>query len=1216
MGILKTLTVSHKREPNGNYSLLLQKNPPTNQPCLIFEAGTVVSLGPEEAAQVRSSGGYTKILDGYACLGMLQYAYEGSKEILFLIIVTSCVSVGKILNSEIFCITDTILLSMRNGPDDQQLIQDVKKLISSGSFYFCHSHMPNQAPYDLTLAAQRNHMTNTTDNRFFWNRLLHRYFERFGINTSTWLVKALCGGINVTTVYIGGLQAKACLISRLSCERAGTRFNVRGVNDLGHVANFVESEEVLFVNQIVLSHIIIRGSIPLFWEQPGVQVGSHRIKMSRGSEISQAAYDKHMFLLKERYDNIVIINLLSSRGSELSLNQLFNSHHVTSRIGSEFPFINYDYHTLCPRGHKENLDRLFSNDLEKYCDQFGFFHAEKGEIMQLQRGVIRTNCLDCLDRTNSMQTYIGLKMLQKLVKSLDRVDVGKVMPRLFDVYENLWIQNGDQISRIYTGTGALEGKNLLKDGTLSVARTIQNNLLDGSKQSAIDILILGRTLNRDYSYRAASLLPHYFMYASPTILVSMCDKYLQYCTTEKIKVAVATWNVNGGRHFDNIMYNRARPVSDWLVDYKSSVSDRVDESYLIEDTQSDSPVDVYAIGFQEIVDLNAGNIVASSTQNQRDWLIEIQKTISRDHQYLLVTSVQLVGVCLFVFIRSELAPYIKDVCNDQVKTGLGGATGNKGGVAIRMRYFSTSLCFVCAHFAAGQHQVKERNDDYAEITRRIQFPMGRSINSHDYVFWCGDFNYRLDKISNDEVRRAAGAGEYKLLLEHDQLKLSQDAGQTFKSYIEGDINFAPTYKYDVNSNDYDSSEKCRVPAYTDRVLFKKRHETQLDEILTDPNQIKFYNRIELMSSDHRPVIAEFEIEVLVVDKKERNLVFDSVLDECGPPDSTIFVRIDGHLDVADEQVFAAILKYLADEAGEIVLVRYISSSLMIIFNDGKSAVKALDLNGLPLGGYQGDNKLIVTLRTESWHQVIRNELMNNIDNTTNLVTGSGPSVHLEDDEDEAAQELNMSIGPVINPDSICLSHDVFLSDQQKQESSPVPCSTKELDYSNEAASNMQPPPLPQKSPLHPPTRPPPPPPAAIKRDTRSPIIPRAAASDWEPNTYSNTSPDLRAAPTDAFGFTNTSIADSSSNFGDETFDQSSINLLDLSASLDYEESRLPPPTMAPPVLEPMTPSRLPPSIPHHAPIGSMTKPARAAPPPPIPSRSQTDTESKPKNVRI
>lgn len=60
---------------------------------------------------------------------------------------------------------------------------------------------------------------------------------------------------------------------------------------------------------------------------------------------------------------------------------------------------------------------------------------------------------------------------------------------------------------------------------------------------------------------------------------------------------------------------------------------------------------------------------------------------------------------------------------DKVKTGLGGATGNKGGVGIRFLAHSTSFCFVCAHLAAGQSQVADRNADYLEILRKMSFPM-------------------------------------------------------------------------------------------------------------------------------------------------------------------------------------------------------------------------------------------------------------------------------------------------------------------------------------------------------------------------------------------------------------------------------------------------------------------------------------------------------------
>lgn len=81
------------------------------------------------------------------------------------------------------------------------------------------------------------------------------------------------------------------------------------------------------------------------------------------------------------------------------------------------------------------------------------------------------------------------------------------------------------------------------------------------------------------------------------------------------------------------------------------------------------------------------------------------------------------------------------------------------------------MCFVCAHFAAGQSQVTERNADYAEITRKIAFPMGRTLKSHDYVFWCGDFNYRVD-MNKDEMKELIKLGQLSPILECDQLKVS------------------------------------------------------------------------------------------------------------------------------------------------------------------------------------------------------------------------------------------------------------------------------------------------------------------------------------------------------------------------------------------------------------------------------------------------------------
>ena len=70
--------------------------------------------------------------------------------------------------------------------------------------------------------------------------------------------------------------------------------------------------------------------------------------------------------------------------------------------------------------------------------------------------------------------------------------------------------------------------------------------------------------------------------------------------------------------------------------------------------------------------------------------------------------------------------------------------GNKGGVAIRLEYERTSLCFVSSHLAAHTDGTEKRNKDYQEICKNLIFD-GLAITDHDMVFWMGDLNYRYVK---------------------------------------------------------------------------------------------------------------------------------------------------------------------------------------------------------------------------------------------------------------------------------------------------------------------------------------------------------------------------------------------------------------------------------------------------------------------------------------
>lgn len=191
--------------------------------------------------------------------------------------VTGCFSVGKIADVELFRITQTQLVSLQHQQPSEDKIAEVRKVLNSGTFYFAWStshsaqnqHQQVTVPFDITLSAQRRRKTDETDNRFFWNRMLHIQFLRYDIDCEFWLLKAMCGSIEIRTVYSGSRQARAAIISRLSCERAGTRFNVRGCNDEGYVANFVETEQTIYLDGEVTSYLQTRGSVPLFWEQPG-----------------------------------------------------------------------------------------------------------------------------------------------------------------------------------------------------------------------------------------------------------------------------------------------------------------------------------------------------------------------------------------------------------------------------------------------------------------------------------------------------------------------------------------------------------------------------------------------------------------------------------------------------------------------------------------------------------------------------------------------------------------------------------------------------------------------------------------------------------------------------------------------------------------------------------------------------------------------------------
>lgn len=197
------------------------------------------------------------------------------------------------------------------------------------------------------------------------------------------------------------------------------------------------------------------------------------------------------------------------------------------------------------------------------------------------------------------------------------------------------------------------------------------------------------------------------------------------------------------------------------------------------------------------------------------------------------------------------------------------------------------MCFVNCHLAAGQTQTAHRNNDIAAIleaetlpsesslsTRTNQFASGGDgsmIMDHEVCILNGDLNYRIDSIPRNVIIDAVRQNNLTKLLERDQLLASRrkNPGFRLRSFIEAPITFAPTYKYDVGTDQYDSSEKKRSPAWCDRVLYRGIGRVKQLE----------YRRHEVRASDHRPVSATFKVRVKTVLPQERATTWETCQQE-------------------------------------------------------------------------------------------------------------------------------------------------------------------------------------------------------------------------------------------------------------------------------------------------------------------------------------------------
>lgn len=144
---------------------------------------------------------------------------------------------------------------------------------------------------------------------------------------------------------------------------------------------------------------------------------------------------------------------------------------------------------------------------------------------------------------------------------------------------------------------------------------------------------------------------------------------------------------------------------------------------------------------------------------------------------------------------------------------------------------------------------------------------GTMVLDHEICIIHGDLNYRIDSIPRNTVIEAVKARNLPKLLDRDQLLASRrkNPGFRLRSFMEAPITFAPTYKYNVGTDEYDTSEKRRAPAWCDRILYRGVGKIKQLE----------YRRHEIRVSDHRPVSGTFKLRVKTITPKKRSATWEA-----------------------------------------------------------------------------------------------------------------------------------------------------------------------------------------------------------------------------------------------------------------------------------------------------------------------------------------------------
>ncbi|PAV87656.1 hypothetical protein WR25_15419 [Diploscapter pachys] len=507
----------------------------------ISEGNSVVirSSTPINSKKTKNGSLIERVSGALGILGVVRFT-EG----YYLIVITKASVVATIGYHCIHKISEVAMITLAmNGVstsnEEQKYVKIFQSVDLSTDFYFSYTYDLSRSLQENTLAIDPNseERTISADSRFVWNAFLLQPLRNNAVS-ERWMVEVVHGYVRQELFELPCSRLSLTLIGRRSAEYAGTRYLKRGGNLKGSVANFVETEQILWdtlsspnlIKGRFSSFVQIRGSVPLRWSQdPATRgvVGKPLILIDINEPHAQTA-GAHFRGLRFKYGNpIVVMNLVKKREKRRHEGVLHEQFVKAIRYLNQFvpPDEEIAYLSIdVARCHKQSnvltrMDDIAMNAIKKhgwfqtfpmpYSHSISPRSSLSGLVLtkssdgrfHVQRGVSRTNCVDCLDRTNVAQFIIGRAALACQLCAMGVLDEASIslQSELCRVYEEMFDAHGDTVAWQYAGsqlvhsikhykkTAALQERS--RDVIQTLSRYYSNTWGDYDKQAAINLFL-------------------------------------------------------------------------------------------------------------------------------------------------------------------------------------------------------------------------------------------------------------------------------------------------------------------------------------------------------------------------------------------------------------------------------------------------------------------------------------------------------------------------------------------------------------------------------------------------------------------------------------------------------------------------------------------------------------------------------------------------------